>query len=353
MTTTYMILVNWNGHRDTIECLESLLRLDEDDWAAVIVDNGSVDGSVEAIRQWAMGAPERFTGPVWADMPAERRHAPDLVEVGAGAGPAPESRGGKIMLIEAGANLGFAAASNLAMRFSARDPACRYLWLVNNDTVVRHDALTHLLAHADAYPEQAIIGATLLHYYHPEKVQALGGWAWPSRALAGHIGAGLNADALPSRAEVEARLAYVIGASMFLRRDLFDAIGGLSEKYFLYFEEYDLAKRLPATMRQGVCLDAVLYHKEGSTIGSNSLDRPSDTGIYYLTASMLRFFWRHQRRYFPVAAARVGWDVLLALRRGDRAAARAITQAFRDVVVGRMRRGRYGSEDFRERPPKG
>src|ERR1700757_2392454 len=51
----YIVLLNWNGWRDTIECLESVLRLDYPDYKVIVCDNASSDGSMEHIRSWARG----------------------------------------------------------------------------------------------------------------------------------------------------------------------------------------------------------------------------------------------------------------------------------------------------------
>ena len=348
MARTYVILVNWNGHADTIECLESLLRSEERDVAVVVVDNGSSDGSVAAIRAWADGAPFAVPeGPVWAALPPDRARDPDLRIVAGGEAPVPD--GSWLTVIEAGENLGFAGANNLGMAFAARDAGMRYLWVLNNDTVVRPDALSRLVAHADAHAGQGIVGATLLYYHRPDIVQGLGGWARPSRALAGHIGFGLAADHLPDAAEIEARLAYVMGASMFVRRETYEATGGMSEAYFLYFEEIDWAKRLPAGVSQGVCTAAIVYHKEGGTIGTSSVARPSDTSLYYQSVNTLRFFARHERRHLPVAAARLVYNMLRSARERDWKAVTVGARALADWSIGRRRRGVYGGAEFRGR----
>src|SRR5271156_1373735 len=50
------ILLNWNGWRDTIECLESVFRLNYPDVQVVVCDNASSDGSLERVKEWARGA---------------------------------------------------------------------------------------------------------------------------------------------------------------------------------------------------------------------------------------------------------------------------------------------------------
>ncbi|WP_419827838.1 glycosyltransferase family 2 protein [Sphingomonas sp.] len=343
MASTIIVLVNWNGWRDTVECLESLLRLDDEKFAVVIVDNGSADGSADAIAAWAAApAPERPDALAWAALPATRRTAPTFRRIGPDATLGDE----RVTLVEAGVNLGFAGACNLGMRLALGRAATRFVWLLNNDTIVRPDALSRLVGHMAAHPDHAIVGATLLYYHAPATVQGLAGWLRPSRALAGHVGFGGAADALPQAARVEAEMAYVMGASMFVRRVCIEATGGMSEEYFLYYEEPDWARRLPAGMRQGVCLDAVVWHKEGGSIGTSSLSRPSDTSLYYYARGTLRFYWKHQRRYAGVALGRILYDGVRYVAKGDGRAAAVTARVLVDAVSGRRRRGPYGSAEF-------
>lgn len=359
MARSYIILVNWNGHRDTIECLESLTRLEDGDFRVIIVDNGSIDNSVEHLRSWSI-SPERPrpTSLIWRDLPISRRHETTLQVLAARDLPCalPDAR--RVTVIEAAENLGFAGANNVGLAFAARDPDAQYLWVLNNDTVVSPEALSALITHADTYRTQSIIGAVLLYYHNPEIVQGLGGWTNPRKAISGHIGAGSALTDLPTAAAIQSNLAYVMGASMFVRRAIYDVIGGMSEEYFLYCEELDWAMRLPAGCELGICLNAIVFHKEGGSIGTSSVDRPSDTSRYYLYASGMRFYWRHQRRYAAIQLARIVYDLACQYSKRDFAAARAIVQALTDVVAKRTRRGPFGSDEFRRsglkrnRPPR-
>lgn len=342
--TNWIVLVNWNGGEDTLECLESLLRLDDGDFAVVVVDNGSSDGSQDRIAEWAAhGDGARPQGGVWDRLPQERRWNADFARIAHGDLPRPTAR---ITLIEAGSNLGFAAANNIGMRFAAGDPVARYFWILNNDTVAAPDSLSILHRRMEADPSIGMLGARLMFYHDPDRVQGLAGAfpRWKARSF--HIGLGLTPDTLPPAEQVEAQMAYVLGASMFVRRDLVDRIGGMSEAYFLYFEEVDWAERLPAGSRLAIAQDAAVWHKEGGSIGSATETRPSDTSLYYINAGLLRYYWRHHRLRLPIALGRVLRESAGYRLRGDRAGARAVLQGLRDVLSGVRRRGRYGSAEF-------
>lgn len=351
MSATAIILVNWNGATDTIECLESLLRLEAGDFRIIVVDNGSTDGSVERIADWAAGPARRYAAPVWERLPKTRARAPSFVRLTASSDMAAPTA--DITLIEAGANLGFAAANNLGMSFASADPDTRHYWLLNNDTVVAPDALTHLCDRMAADAGIGMLGARLMFYGEPDIVQGIAGGFSLARARGFHHGLGLSLAKLPKPDEIERTMAYVPGAAMFVRRELVDRIGGMHEGYFLYFEEIDWARRLPPGQRLAVATDAVIWHKEGGTIGSATRGRASDTSLYYLHAGLLRFYVRHYPVLLPLAIARLLREAAGHLRRKDGAAARVILRALRDVPLGIRRRGTYASEEFGAagRPP--
>lgn len=329
MATTWIVLVNWNGGDDTVECLDSLIKLNEPDYAVVVVDNGSTDNSIHRIVAWA-GAygHERFTS------------------IDAAAGRALPVPNAGVTLLCAGRNLGFAAANNLGMAFASADPAARYYWILNNDTIVAPDSLAIQLRRMEADPMLGMLGARLMFHHRQDVVQGLAGRFLRWRGRSEHIGLELTIDRLPPPEQVEGEMSYVLGASMFVRRAVVDQIGGMSERYFLYFEELDWARRLPRSWRIGIALDAVVWHKEGGSIGSSTLARPSETSLYYIAVNLLRFYARFERLLLPVALIRLMRDVHGYRRRGDASAANAILRGLADAARGRRRQGHFGSTEF-------
>lgn len=331
-----IILVNWNGSKDTIACLESLLRLEDGNYVVFVVDNASTDGSLEAISAWA-ASPEgdKPTGGPWVYL-AERRRWPARTRR---VDPCDRSSftPGEIILVDAGANLGFAGANNIGLALARQDSRIDYAWLLNNDTVVAADSLTALRKHAHNNPQAAMIGARLMFYHQPDMVQGVGGIFNPWRAQGGHIGMG-GGGALPKVEDIEAQMNYIIGASIFLPMAVYDEIGPMEESYFLYFEEPDWAYRLERAgqgKRLTVALDAVVYHKEGGSIGSCTSRRPSDLSIYYKNRNLWRFMWRWHRQLLPLTFWWQLYEIAHFLRRGDLRAVEILLRAFRDAVTGR------------------
>lgn len=209
-----VILVNWNDRENAIAALESVLALPEvahdADYAAITVsDNGSQDGSVTALQA-------RF--------------------------------GSRVTIIENGANLGFGAAVNRAL---ARTVA-PFVFLLNPDATVRPGALHALVHFMQDHPKCAIAGPKIFEG-DGRVAQSCGEfdtWAgaflrssawgeWPPFARYAN-GAALRRFDYNSPRKVD----LVIGAAMLIRRSVLNEIGVFDERFFLYHEEIDLAKRV-------------------------------------------------------------------------------------------------------------
>ncbi|HEY0796719.1 MAG TPA: glycosyltransferase family 2 protein [Acidisarcina sp.] len=167
------------------------------------------------------------------------------------------------------ANLGFAAANNIGIRIALAQPEAAYIWLLNNDTVVRPNALSALIDRTKHDSNVGLCGSTLLFYDRPEYIQACGGARynpWTSRG--GHIAAGQEASSLPSAELVEKKLRYIVGASILASRAFVEVVGLMNENYFLYCEEVDWATRAKGRFSLAYAPKSVVYHKVGASIGS-------------------------------------------------------------------------------------
>jgi GT2 family glycosyltransferase len=322
---TYIILLNWNGWRDTVECLESLLRLGDDNFRIVVCDNASSDDSWEQIKAWAQGgiavrAPnrelDRFSSPpvrkpvAYCELSGA---AADLGAIGADT---------RLFLIQTGANLGFAAGSNVGLRLALMDRDCEFCWLLNTDTVVAPDSLAALRKTVKQNPDIGICGSLTFSYYSPNEVQAMGGKSynyWTSRV---RTLPSTSVDQLPVP---HGSLDFVNGASMFVTRRFLETVGLMEESYFLYFEELDWAMRSKGRFLLGYSPDSIIYHKEGAQAGSNS-DRMKRSLLSEQFLSKNRVLFT--RRYLPWALPSVLATVVLAagyrLLRGDPKRARVM-----------------------------
>ena len=207
-----VIVVNFNSSALARRCLESAAAdLGTADWRAIVVDNASADGGVAAL-----GSLPRTT-----------------------------------VLVNA-SNAGFGAAVNRAATASAAP----LLWLLNPDCVVHPGAFAALADTLAAHPDCAIAAPQLLNADGGVQASARGNpTAWtglfgrntlltklfPSAAMARRN--------LPARDLVDADVDsapvdWVMGAAMLVRREMFEAVGGFDPRYFLYWEDADLCRRL-------------------------------------------------------------------------------------------------------------
>lgn len=252
-----IIIVNWNTRDLLRACLASLPGATAPcDCEIFVVDNGSRDGSVAMVR--------------------------DLFP--------------QVILIEAGANLGFARANNLAL---ARTSG-RAVLLLNPDTVCPPGSLARLLAAADRHPDHGGFGPLLVGA-DGEPVTSYGNFPalrfhW-LRPLAGlpfgrcwRRWSGFTH--VPDREEPDRTVDYVVGACLLMTRTALEQVGCLDERFFLYFEETDWclrARRAGLPVRLITAVEVV--HLEGQ-----AAELASRFSLLQFHDSHRRFMAKHRRR---------------------------------------------------------
>jgi GT2 family glycosyltransferase len=303
----YVILVNWNGWQHTLACLESLFRQDYPSWRVVVCDNASTDGSLENIQAWANGL---LHCDVAAFFPLNSHVSPPVPkpisyvyyekeEAEGGGGLEPPHA--PLVLIQVGENVGYAGGNNVALRYMRRRGDYDYVWILNNDTIVRPDTLAILVDKLRSAPAFGMCGATVAYQHDPNLIQTRGGSTYlPWLGQTRHIGALERLVATTREPDIEARMACVSGACMLVTKRLLKDVGLLSEIYFLYFEELDWALR---ARRYGYALayasQAIIYHKEGGSIGGGNRDRGNKSWLadYYEVRNRLVV----TRKFYPWA----------------------------------------------------
>lgn len=294
-----IIVINWNRWADTLECLESLMRTDLP-VRIVVIDNASEDDSLERIRAWAEGR-EPWEPPAG---PLGRITRPTLAKpipfVELSDDEALSTRPGQELLtiIRSSENRGFAGGNNLAMRHAFSDPAVAYCWCLNNDTIVEPDAPRALVARMDATHKVGMCGTQVRYYHRPGMWQQLNGSRF--KLLTGQS-SGIGANQPVTRPfdprKVARETDFVLGASIAVSRAFVETVGYMEESYFLYFEEMDWSVRNRGRFTIAFAHGAIIYHKEGGSIGSSGKKgQRSETSEYYLMRSRIMFY----RRNFPL-----------------------------------------------------
>lgn len=299
----WAIVLNYRHWSETIRCVESLLACHEPPEKLVVCDNGSADGSFEAMARWAEIRPGVVEHALLTRMQAE-------------AGELPENR--RILLVDNDANLGYAGGNNVGLRMALAAGA-PFMWVLNNDTTVMPDAPTALLDRMDENRLCGLCGALTRYMDDPEVVQCLGGgWHKPVWGRGGLYGDGLRLPLGTPPPDPGGPLDYVNGASVFVRQEFLREVGLMDEAYFLYCEELDWAARA-ARSRWGLCWapGAQVLHAEGVSTGvSNRRGLGHGVGrALTLLRSRLLYAWKHHPLCLPTVLAGQVWALLGKARR--------------------------------------
>ncbi len=315
MALTTAIVLNWRRPSDTIACVGSLISIGRD-LDIVVVDNDSGDGSLAAISQGLAPIVQATKG----------RYA--LLEA-EGSEFVPTPGACVVTLVQSGRNGGYAFGNNVGIRLALTKVDCQYVWILNNDTVVRdRSSLDALLDKMVREPAIGLCGSTVAYAGQDGLVQALGGGAFDSRmGRCTQIGNGRCLADPVDEAQIEGSMAYVNGAAAFARRAFVEDVGLMTEDYFLYYEEIDWAKRSAGRWKLGFCAESIVYHEVGASIGTDDFGGRSPLSAYYLTRNRLKFLARHAPRALPMAAVDLLKEVLRHLRRGERVQAGTMARA--------------------------
>jgi N-acetylglucosaminyl-diphospho-decaprenol L-rhamnosyltransferase len=250
MTAVSIIIVSFNARVDLERCVESLRQAPP---AAphdiVVVDNGSTDGSVDAIRR--------------------RRD---------------------VRLIEQPVNIGFARANNVGIRGSSGEN----LLLLNSDTIVPAGAIDALLAELARDPAVAVVGPRLVDSSGRAELsfgRMIGPLnEWRQKRLA------RDADAIDRLTRRRWYPDWVSGACLLVRRAEAEAVGGLDERFFMYTEDVDFCAAIRARGRR------VLFTPEVEVVhirGRSAASAPAATADAY-RRSRIAFYQKHHPGWVPL-----------------------------------------------------
>lgn len=259
----YIILVNWNGWTDTIECLESIFRNDYPNYCVIVCDNNSSDNSLEYIQAWAEGkldilVPKSNPFHSLSYPPIEKPVS--YVKYGikeADSGGKPEDIEKKLILVQTGSNLGFGGGNNVGLRYVLSKSSFKYVWLLNNDTAIESNAINKMIETAS---DSSITGSVLKYYSNPNNIQAYGG---------GYFSA-FTSRVVSETKTFSNKLDFINGASFMLSRDTLEKVGLFDSEIFMYFEENEYCIRAKKHNIQMKCADVNVFHKVG---GSKNSDR--------------------------------------------------------------------------------
>lgn len=333
-----IIIINWNGWPDTIECLESLFQITYTNFHVILADNGSNDNSKERIKEYCSGKID-VRSIFFKYLPDNKPIAfkeykktyLDAVERGDESFCALPPLNA-LTFIENEKNYGFAEANNVGIRYALIAQNPDYLLLLNNDTVVEREFLTELIKVAESNRSIGIVGPKTYYYYEPNKIQL----AWNvlnfNKGTVVHAGAG---DIDNGQCDVIKQTGYVPGSCLLVKKEVVKDVGLLDSRFFCYWEEADFCTRAKkAGYKCFYCWRAKIWHKVSSSSKGGAL--PSY--YYYLTRNRFWFMQKHatKRQYISFLLYFAGYQFWFAIYRliVEQADARSFFLFLKGVIDG-------------------
>jgi GT2 family glycosyltransferase len=225
-----VVIVNYNGFEDTVECLESLMKIDYTNYNVIIIDNDSSKDDVKKLK-------ERFYN---------------------------------IRVIDLKRNVGFAIANNVGILIALREQA-QYVLLLNNDTVVDRNFLKEMIKVSEIIPNAGILGPTMYFYTDKNRFYYAGGRL---NMYLRHAQSGRFHNRYDNGKQKQVKKTdYVSGACMLVKRSVFEKTGLLPKEYFMGYEDIDFC--VSARKKGYSCIfvpGSKIWHKSMSSFKRHDLN---------------------------------------------------------------------------------
>lgn len=246
-----VIVLNWNGTDDTIECLQSLMRVDYPRCEIIVVDNGSRESPRARIA---------------AEFPT-------------------------VTYLQTAHNLGYAGGNNVGIRHALAH-GHDYVFVLNNDTIVEPDFLTHAVAVAESDAAIGVVGIKIMAWDQPGHVWVAYGRVTYRQSLIGLVGYYEPDD---GRYDQQCDVDWVPGTAMLFSRRALECVGLFDEAFFAYHEDVDwctLARE--RGFRVVFAPGARIHHKGHRSSGGKGYVTPRQ---YLGGRNMVLFVRKHARWY--------------------------------------------------------
>lgn len=256
-----VVILNWNGKEATLDCLDSVYKSSYHDPDVIVVDNGSNDGTVTAVRR---------------NFPVTK-------------------------ILENSVNLGYAEGNNVGLKY-ALDHKADYAFVLNNDTIVASDCISGLVADMECHLDAAAAAPKSYYFDAPEMIYFAGGRISQDGRVV-HLGSGKR-DGVEFSSPTNTE--WLTGCAILFRSEALRKVGLFDPRYYLLFEDADWssrAKRVGYQLR--IVPAAKLWHK----ISPSFVGTWSPPYLYYYTRNNLlwverNFPWSLKPRYYRSAVKR-------------------------------------------------
>lgn len=243
-----IILLNYNGSNDTLECIESLSNIDYKNYEIIVVDNAS---SIEDIAKL-------------------------------------EKVDSQIKLIKSKENLGFAGGNNLGIKYAC-EAGCDYVLLLNNDTIVEADFLNILVSEIENNDQVGMVGPKIMYFDKKKYIWAAGGKIDFNKFSAFNLG---EKEIDNGQYDELKQVDFISGCAMLIKKEVLDKVGGLPEEYFMYYEDVDYSLMVKKLGYKIIYTPtSKIYHKVSiSTGGEESPNR-----IYFSNRARKIFMMKYKK----------------------------------------------------------
>ncbi len=294
-----IIILNWNGWRDTIECLESLYRITYPNYDVIVVDNGSKDASVKKIKEYAEGK-IKINSKFFEYNPSNKpikvfEISEDDAREGKFNKPIykkfdPNRR---MILIKNKDNYGFAGGNNVGIKFALSVLNPDYILLLNNDTVVDKHFLNELVKVSESDEKIGSAGPKIYYYDYNGRDDVI---SFAGEELILWKGKGIrhgNKEIDKEQWDKIKSVDKIEGSCMMIKKEVLEKIGLFDERFFCYWEETDLCFR---AKNEGFKVfyvpQARIWHKVASSSGGTL----SPFYVYHMTRNR---FWFLRKNTSP------------------------------------------------------
>ncbi len=279
-----IVILNWNGYEDTLECLQSLALCTYNNFEIILVDNASQDNSVAIIKERlhqhnADASLRKFC------FEEENRDESSI----------------KVTFIENAENLGFAIGNNIGIA-KALELDAGYILLLNNDTTVAPDFLMQLISFFRAHPDYSVATPQIRYFDKPDMIWNCGGRLTASGSRK-YFFDDKAFSQLPDKSFLN--ISFITGCALMAKAGVFKTHGLLSDAFFFGEEDYEFSLRMKKNRVKVACvLPSVIYHKVNSSISKASDSAIGKMYIHYLNryinlrSYMPAWKWKLWRRVY-------------------------------------------------------
>jgi GT2 family glycosyltransferase len=296
-----IIILNWNGWKDTIECLESLYQIDYPSYDIIVVDNASKDESIQKIKEYANGDIKVKSKYFTYNPENKPIKIIDYTNKNLDLGNQffrkylflPSNR--KLILIKNDQNYGFAEGNNIAVRYALKTLNSQYIIFLNNDTVVEKQFVTEMVKYAEKNEKIGIVGSKI-YYYDSEREKNVIWFA------GGSINKWSGKTSHEGRNKVDSNIYnyikecdFITGCSLLIKCKLLDQLEGFDQTYFAYYEDADLSTRAKKIGWKNIYVPtSKVWHKVSRSTSKNGESSP--TSVYYMTRNRIIFTKKHNSK---------------------------------------------------------